>query len=107
MKKGRDLLNNAKLIETHPDLQETFNGISAIFGNIIFSKRMELGYTQNELAIKARVSLKTIARAEGGSSNLGADSYERIFRTLRLSPFEIGLLMTQLSTDEHTAALAH
>ncbi|MEK5071767.1 helix-turn-helix domain-containing protein [Sporosarcina sp. FSL K6-1508] len=105
MKKGRNLLDNSRLIETHPDLHDAFYGIAALYGKIVFAQRMKLGLTQKELAAKANVSIKTIARAEGGTGNLGTENYDSIFGALELNMSDVAKLMSTFAEDEHTAAL--
>ncbi len=101
MEKGRDLLDNSKLTKIHPELEETFFGTSALLGDLIFAKRMDFGYTQQELAKKADVSLKTIARAEGGGGNLSIESYEKIFHVLDINLME--MIRDYLAKNEHAA----
>ncbi|MGV2623277.1 UNVERIFIED_CONTAM: helix-turn-helix transcriptional regulator [Halobacillus marinus] len=63
-------------------MESFFYGIGATFGKIIFSHRMSFDLTQKQLAERAGVGVKTIHRAEGGSDNLGVQTYEKIFEAL-------------------------
>ena len=89
MKKGRDLLNKSRLLETHPDLHDNFYGLAATYSKVIFSRRMELGYTQKDLAYKADLDPGIIAKAEGGSENLGTEKYSKVFSALQLSMSDV------------------
>ncbi|MBP1969044.1 transcriptional regulator with XRE-family HTH domain [Virgibacillus natechei] len=40
--------------------------MSPVYAKVIFARRMGYGYSQQELAKKANIGLKTISRAEGG-----------------------------------------
>jgi len=93
MGKGRNLLDKSRMLEVHPDLHDNFYGLAAVYSIIIFSYRMDLAYTQKDLAQKAGVSLKTIARAEGGSGNLGTERYVEIFAALKLSISDVTKLL--------------
>ncbi|MEK5149098.1 MULTISPECIES: helix-turn-helix transcriptional regulator [unclassified Psychrobacillus] len=107
MKKGRNLLDSTELLKTHPELHELFLSTAAIYGNIIFAKRMELDHTQSELAKLANVSLKTIARAEGGSYNLSTDTYDKIFRALNMTPIDVAQYVLQFSKRTELATVAY
>ncbi|GGP15565.1 helix-turn-helix transcriptional regulator [Oceanobacillus neutriphilus] len=107
MKKKKDLLDmtTSLLKEGHPDLKESLEGLSPIYAKIIFARRMQYGYTQEELANKANIGLKTISRAEGGFDNLSTVTYDKIFRSLDLSVKDIAQAMLQLqSNDDELAA---
>ncbi len=68
MKKGRDLLDHSRLIEVHPELLPLFEGPHAEFRKLIFRKRMEKDWTQNELAKNAYVDIMYISRIEGSTA---------------------------------------
>lgn len=84
----KNLLNLDHTIEEIPGVKDTFDGMGAMFGKVIFSHRVNKGYTQQELAKKANVGVKTIHRAEGGTSNIGIETYETIFKALSIKPEE-------------------
>ncbi|SFA57081.1 Helix-turn-helix [Parageobacillus thermantarcticus] len=92
----RNLLDTSKIVETHPDLHEQFYGLGAILAQIIFRKRMEKNMTQQELAQKAGVGVKTISRVEGGSGNIEIKTYEKLFQALGLSNTEIGHIIVEI-----------
>lgn len=107
MKKGRNLLDTTELLQTHPELHDLFISTAAVYGNIIFARRMELDHTQNELSKLAKVSLKTIARAEGGSYNLSTDTYDKIFRALNMTPFDVAQYVLKFSKRTELATVAY
>lgn len=102
MKKIRSISRRKELLTKHPDLYDTFYSTAALYGKIIFARRMELGLTQKEIAESANVSLKTFSRAEGGSGNIGTATYDSIFKALGLTIADVAKLMT-IFTDEHLA----
>lgn len=107
MKKSKNLLDmsTSLLKEGHPDLKGSLEGLSPVYAKIIFSRRMECGYSQQELASKANTGLKTISRAEGGFDNLSTETYDKIFRALNLRVRDVAEAMIQLkSSDDELAA---
>lgn len=107
MKKGRNLLDKSGLLKKHPDLHDLFYSTAAINGKVIFTRRMEKGFTQSELAKKADVSLKTISKAEGGSGNLGIETYDKIFGALELTPAQVAERVLLLTKSEESATLSY
>jgi transcriptional regulator with XRE-family HTH domain len=82
---GRDFIK-----ERYPELNEVlFDSMAAIFGDLISANRMSKGLSQDELASIAGMSQKTISRVEGGSSNVTMDTYQKLFRTLKISNEEV------------------
>ncbi|MFD1067312.1 helix-turn-helix domain-containing protein [Oceanobacillus locisalsi] len=107
MKKNKNLLDmtTSLLKEGHPDLRESLEGLSPVYAKIIFARRLQCGYTQEELANKANIGLKTISRAEGGFDNLSTVTYDKIFQALDLSVKDVAKAMIQLqSNDDELAA---
>lgn len=106
MKKTKNLLGmtNSVLQQGHPELKEALNGLAPVYAKIIFAQRMQLGYSQQELACIARTGLKTISRAEGGFDNLSTETYDKIFKALNLSVKEVAAAMLQLKTDNDELA---
>ncbi|MDY0406922.1 hypothetical protein P5G51_017660 [Virgibacillus sp. 179-BFC.A HS] len=56
MKKNKNLLNmtNSMLKEGYPELKEALEGLSPVYAKIIFPRRMQYDYSQEELANKAK-----------------------------------------------------
>jgi len=89
-----------QLLDMHPSLYPIFHSLSANFGNIIFAKRMELGYTQKVLTSLANMSVNDLAIAEGGSGELSMETYERLFKVLNLSAHDLGKAFIKLAGNE-------
>ncbi len=104
MRKAKNLLDmtTSLLKEGHPELKASLEGLSPVYARIIFSRRMELGISQQQLSRKAHTGLKTISRAEGGFDNLSTETYDKIFNALDLDVQDIAQAMIQLkkSKDE-------
>ena len=94
------------LEESHPDLKETLEGLSPVYAEIIFALRLELGYTQANLAEVAGVGLKTISRAEGGFDNLSTEIYNKVFHTLNLGARQVAEGIILLGEDDHALTFA-
>ncbi len=101
MKKAKYLLNmtTSLLHEGHPDLEGSLEGLSRVFAKIIFARRLQCGYSQQELADKADVDLKIIFRSEGGFDNLSIGTYDKIFRALDLGIRDVAEAMIQLKAS--------
>lgn len=108
MKKAKNLLNmtTSLLKEGHPDLKESLEGLSRVYAKIIFARRLQCGYSQQELANKADVGLKTISRSEGGFDNLSTETYDKIFRALDMSVRDVAEAMIQLKASDDELAAA-
>ncbi|WP_026702365.1 helix-turn-helix transcriptional regulator [Salibacterium aidingense] len=96
----RDLTRTDDIIQEIPETESFFYGISAAYGNTIFSYRMDRDLTQKQLATMAGVGVKTIHRAEGGSSNLGVQTYEKIFRALGVPKEDIPQLYRETAANK-------
>lgn len=106
MKKAKNLLGmtNSLLQKGHPELKEALNGLAPVYAKVIFARRMQCGYSQQELARIAGTGLKTISRAEGGFDNLSIETYDKIFQALNLSVREVAEAMIQLKTNNDELA---
>lgn len=102
MKRIKPISLKKDLLAKHPDLYETFYSTAALYGKIIFARRMELGLTQMEVAKDASFSVKTFSRAEAGSGNIGTETYDSIFKKLGLTTADVAKLMVEF-TDEQVA----
>ncbi|SIS74760.1 helix-turn-helix domain-containing protein [Salimicrobium salexigens] len=82
----KDLTRTDDIVKELPETEVFFHGIGAILGSAAFSARMEASLTQKELADKADIDLTTVTRAEGGSGGLEVHMYDKLFRSLGISP---------------------
>lgn len=73
-----------ELVQDLPDGKRNFFSMESMMGEIVFGFRMQAGLTQEKLAKKAGVGLKTIHRVEGGSLSVSTDTYNKIFRALNV-----------------------
>ncbi|MEX3625022.1 helix-turn-helix domain-containing protein [Viridibacillus arvi] len=106
MKRIRRLTDNSELLEQHPELGDVFNSTSAIYGKIIFAVRMEQKLTQKDLSEKAGVTIKNIARVEGGAADLDTDqkTYDNLFEALNLSAQDVQHLFSTFTEGQQESA---
>lgn len=79
----------SKLIERKPKLEKKLNSKEYNNGRIVFKRRMELGLTQQELAILAGVTQKTVSRIEGADSGIRPSTLKKVFKALDDEEFKI------------------
>lgn len=87
MKKGRNLLDHSRLLEVHPELLPLFEGPRAELRKLIFSKRMEKQWTQNELAQNSNVDINNVFRIEG-STSVPKEISLKIIQTLEITTLD-------------------
>ena len=90
-----DLKNRARSI---PEVKDYLESYSMVIGNIIFSRRMKLNFTQQQLAELAITKQATISNIEAGVGNVTMETMNRIFKVL-------GLQNLNPSFDEQAAAI--
>ncbi|MFC4711770.1 helix-turn-helix domain-containing protein [Planococcus dechangensis] len=76
-----DLRN--RLIQNE-EIKEALESIEYKRSRNIFKRRMELGFSQRELADKAAVTQKTICRIEGGDPGIRQTTLIKVYTALNL-----------------------
>lgn len=76
---------DAELVSKMPNLKPTVDTMSQGFADIVFSYRVRNGLTQQQLAKKAKVGVKTIHRIEGGSGGITDTTYEKVLGALNVN----------------------
>lgn len=71
-----------EMIDKHPSLEPTSEGMSKGFADIVFSYRIRQKLTQQQLADKSDVGVKTIHRIEGGSGGVTINTLEKVLGAL-------------------------
>jgi ribosome-binding protein aMBF1 (putative translation factor) len=79
------------------EVEEYLNSYSVVIGNIVFARRVQLGYSQKQLADKAKTTQHRISTIESGQGNATMDVMDRVFRCLKL-------VQLDPTFDEHSAA---
>src|SRR5699024_6029645 len=94
------------IVRRSPPRAERKNGrsLSNLCKNI-FANRMKHRLSQQELATRAHVGLKTITRAEGGFDNLSTETYDKIFLALGLDIKDLAEAMIQLQSGKDELAV--
>ena len=65
------------------------DSLQSRFGRLLAAHRRRLGYTQEQLAELAGISIDTIRKLEGGSSGASFPMIEKIATALELDPAEL------------------
>jgi predicted transcriptional regulator len=81
-----------------PEVKEYLDSYSVVIGNIVFARRIQLGYTQTKLAEIAKTTQRRISEIESGQGNVTMDVMDRVFRCLKL-------VRLDPTFDEQAAAL--
>jgi ribosome-binding protein aMBF1 (putative translation factor) len=66
------------------EVEEYLNSYSVVIGNIVFARRIQLGYSQKQLADKAKTTQHRISTIESGQGNATMDVMDRVFHCLKL-----------------------
>lgn len=82
MKDFAELRND--LLTRMPGLAPSGDQFSEGFADIVFSYRIRSGLTQQQLAEKSNVSIKSIQRIEGGSGGVSNITYKSVLRSLNI-----------------------
>lgn len=78
-----------------PGVKEFMESYSVKIGRIILHRRLDLGWTQTELAQRVKQTTgksmhqSTISAMEGGSPGITADLYDRVLRTLGIKDIAV------------------
>lgn len=80
---------NEELLSEMPELKPSGDTISRGFADVIFSYRIKGGLTQQQLADKSKVGVRTIHRIEGGSGGVTDTTYQKVIEALELDWEEV------------------
>jgi len=75
-------------IDQTPKINEFMGSFPVQMRNLIFDRRIQLGWTQNELAQQVKkvtgdsMTQTTISRIEGGTPGITSDTYDKVLQTL-------------------------
>lgn len=86
---------NEELLSEMPELKPAGDTISRGFADVIFSYRIKSGFTQQQLAEKAKVGVRTIHRIEGGSGGITDTTYQKVLEALELDWEEVAEFLAE------------
>jgi DNA-binding XRE family transcriptional regulator len=74
-----NLLNRAREI---PEIKEELDSFSMAIANLVFSRRLQLKFTQKQLAELSNSTQATISRIESGDEGVKLETLNSVFKTL-------------------------
>ncbi|MBD1373075.1 helix-turn-helix transcriptional regulator [Hazenella sp. IB182357] len=112
MKKPNNQEELLHFIDNIPQVKEFMENFPVQMRDIILERRLELGWTQAELArqIKAvtghPMTQATISRLEGGTPGITADTFDKVLKTLGMKKIQIEFGETPLAPDQGKASIS-
>lgn len=90
---GREHEELKELLMSVPGVKEHLESFSVRVGKIILKRRLEMGFTQQELANLVRqngdkITQATISNIELGQQGIKSDTYDKVFRALDIDSIE-------------------
>lgn len=93
--KKRTVNDVFQILDEVPGVKDFMESYSVKIGRVILHRRLDLGWTQTELASKVKANTgksmhqSTISAMEGGSPGITADLYDRVLRTLGIKDIAV------------------
>ncbi|WP_167670250.1 helix-turn-helix domain-containing protein [Paenibacillus tianmuensis] len=84
-KLGQDYADFLKDAEEIPEVREYLNSFSVIIGDLVMSRRLQLGWSQKELANAARTTQARISQIEAAHEGIKMETINKVFRALGLA----------------------
>lgn len=76
-----ELMDRARQL---PEVREYLDSFSVVVGNLVFARRMALGYTQAQLANLAGTTQARISEIEAGAESIKSGTLNKVFRALKI-----------------------
>jgi transcriptional regulator with XRE-family HTH domain len=95
MKKPTNHKELMDFIDQIPSINEFMESFTVQMRHFIFDRRMQLGWSQTELAQRVTkgtgqpITQTTISRIEGGSPGITSDTYDRVLQTLGMKSIKV------------------
>jgi DNA-binding XRE family transcriptional regulator len=84
-KPRQDFLDLKAKVRTISGMSDYLDSYSVVIGNLVFARRMQLGYTQSQLAELSGTNQAHISLIEAGADSITAKVLNRVFRVLKLA----------------------
>lgn len=68
-----------------PEVKEYLESFSVVIGDLVLARRLQLGYTQSELAKLAGTTQARISLIEAGDEGVTLKTLDRVFKALKLT----------------------
>ncbi|MCD9020204.1 helix-turn-helix domain-containing protein [Cohnella silvisoli] len=84
-KLGQDFADLKAEVRKLPGMGDYLDSYSVVIGNLVFARRMQMGYTQTKLAELSGTNQAHISRIEAGDESITAKVLNNVFRVLKLA----------------------
>lgn len=89
-KPGQDYKDFFEKAGKIPEVKEYLNSFSVIIGDLVLARRLQLGWTQQELANRAETTQARISLIEAGDEGVKMKTVDKVFRALGLKEITPG-----------------
>jgi transcriptional regulator with XRE-family HTH domain len=102
MKKPTNHQELMNFIDQTAMMNEFMESFPVQMRNLIFDRRIQLGWTQNELAQQVKkitghpITQTTISQIEGGTPGITGDTYDKVLQTLGIEKVEVNFKETPM-----------
>lgn len=79
-----DLQEFMEEVNDIPEVKEYLNSFPVIIGDLVMARRMQLGWTQKELAKMADTTQARISQIESGHEGIKVGTIDKVFKVLGL-----------------------
>lgn len=86
-KLGQDFNDFMEASKQLPEVREYLNSFPVIIGDLVLARRLQLGWTQQELAGKAGTIQARISKIEAGDDGVKLGTIGKVFHALGLAGF--------------------
>jgi ribosome-binding protein aMBF1 (putative translation factor) len=86
-KRGQDYKDFVEATNELPEVKEYLQSFPVIIGDLVLARRLQLGWTQKELAEKAETNQARISQIEAGAEGVKVGTLGKVFGALGLAGF--------------------
>lgn len=87
-KLGQDYMQLMDDIKQIPEVKEYLSSFSVIVGDLVIARRMQLNWTQTELAKEAQTTQARISQIESGYEGVKIGTIDKVFKALGLQSIQ-------------------
>jgi len=84
-KPGQDFAEFLDDVNRIPEVKEYLNSFSVIIGDLVMARRIQLGWSQQQLAKAAGTTQSRISLIESGDAGIKLGTMDKVFRALGLT----------------------
>jgi len=105
--RGQDYKNFVEATNEIPEVREYLKSLPVIFGDLVLARRLQLGWTQQELAKKAGTTQARISLIEAGGEGVQLRTLDKVFGALGLANLRPDYRDDDAATHEEAGRLAY